>query len=125
MSTENYRGFDILHSTWHIKRDGVKEDVWDSYCFIYQGKFFPEEVYEGLDSIEKTRERIDIIIKDNPRLFSELEYDRDTADKFGDNFDVASPQEVADNFGKVVKDGDKTYNPKVLDDDFDMFMRGI
>ena len=38
-----------------------------------------------------------------------------------------SPQEVADNFNRDVKDGDTTYKPykEALDDDFDMFMRGI
>lgn len=127
-AVECYRGFDILHSTWHIKHNG-KEDVWDSYAFIFQGKFFPDEVYGGLNSIEKTRARIDQIIKENPRRFGALEYDRDAATKFEKEFDVMSPQEVADNFGREVKDGDTTYSPNKkyegLDDDFDMFMRGV
>lgn len=127
-AVECYRGFDILHSTWHIKHNG-KEDIWDSYAFIFNGKFFPDEVYEGLDSMEKTRARIDQIIKENPRRFGALEYDRDAATKFEKEFDVMSPQEVADNFGREVKDGDDVYSPKKkyegLDDDFDMFMRGV
>lgn len=128
-AVECYRGFDILHSTWHIKSGEGKEDVWDSYAFIFNGKFFPDEVYDGLDSIEKTRERIDQIIRENPGRFGALEYDREAATKFEKEFDVMSPQEVADNFGREVKDGDDVYSPKKkyegLDDDFDMFMRGI
>lgn len=128
-AVECYRGFDILHSTWHIKSGEGKEDVWDSYAFILNGKFFPDEVYDGLDSIEKTRERIDQIIRENPGRFGALEYDRDAATKFEKEFDVMSPQEVADNFGREVKDGDDVYSPKKkyegLDDDFDMFMRGV
>ncbi len=129
MATDHYRGFDILHSTWHIKSGEGKEDVWDSYAFIWNGKMFPDEVYDGLDSLDKTKERIDQIIKENPKRFGELVYDREVADKWKDTFDVMSPQEVADTFNREVKDGDNTYSPKKkyegLDDDFDMFMRGI
>lgn len=129
MATDHYRGFDILHSTWHIKSGEGKEDVWDSYAFIWNGKMFPDEVYDGLDSLDKTKERIDQIIRENPKRFGELVYDREVADKWKDTFDVMSPQEVADTFGRDVKDGNDTYAPKRkfegLDDDFDLFMRGI
>ena len=129
MATDHYRGFDILHSTWHIKSGEGKEDVWDSYAFIWNGKMFPDEVYDGLDSLDKTKERIDQIIRENPKRFGELVYDREVADKWKDTFDVMSPQEVADTFNREVKDGNNTYSPKRkfegLDDDFDMFMRGI
>jgi hypothetical protein len=129
MATDHYRGFDILHSTWHIKSGEGKEDIWDSYAFIWNGKMFPDEVYDGLDSLDKTKERIDQIIRENPKRFGELVYDREGADKWKDTFDVMSPQEVADTFNRDVKDGDNTYSPKKkyegLDDDFDMFMRGI
>lgn len=125
-AVDHYRGFDILHSTWHIKH-GDKEDVWDDYCFIFDGKFLPDEVYKGLDSLDKTKERIDQIIKENPKKFGELIYDREKADKCKDIVDVMSPQEVADTFDRDVKDGGTTYKPykEGLDDKFDMFLRGI
>lgn len=63
-----YKGFHILSSTWVLKYNG-KETETKNYCFIYEGKFFPEEVYQGLTSIEDTKERIDQIIKENPDKF--------------------------------------------------------
>lgn len=41
-----------------------------------------------------------------------LEYEPNAKERFGDLFDVASPQECANMFGKPVKDGDKIYMPQ-------------
>ena len=41
-----------------------------------------------------------------------LVYESNAQERFGDLFDVASPQECANMFGKPVKDGDKLYLPQ-------------
>lgn len=41
-----------------------------------------------------------------------LAYEPNARERFGDLFDVASPQECANMFGKPVKDGDKIYMPQ-------------
>lgn len=68
MAVDVYKGFHILSSTLVLKYNG-EETKTKNYCFIYEGKFFPNEVYYGLTSIEDTKERIDQIIKENPDKF--------------------------------------------------------
>ena len=45
-----------------------------------------------------------------------LKYDRDAAKKFKNNFDVASPQETANVFGKNVSDNGKIYKPTIKEE---------
>lgn len=45
-----------------------------------------------------------------------LKYDRDAAKKFKNDFDVASPQETANMFGKSVNDNGKIYKPTIKEE---------
>ena len=45
-----------------------------------------------------------------------LKYDRDAAKKFKNDFDVASPQETANVFGKNVSDNGKIYKPTIKEE---------
>lgn len=45
-----------------------------------------------------------------------LKYDRDAAKKFKNDFDVASPQETANMFGKNVNDNGKIYKPTIKEE---------
>lgn len=118
-------------STLYVKTNNYGESLVDAVCSSSVTPnvvaFGNGETWFEIPKSASYGERIaDVLFKDINSGFHEvitedLVYDDEMADAFKNEFDIASPQEVADTFDKTVVTKDKIFNPSEdMADDNDM-----